>query len=68
MRPKDGGALPVTPGQLWDSRYGRGKKGQGNSYARRLATTAGAGTANTDTLDGSGGYFLVSLPASPRYP
>jgi transposase len=33
-------------------RKGRGKKGQGNSYARRLATQAGNGAANTDTFLG----------------
>ena len=33
-------------------RKGRGKKGHGNSYARRLATAAGAGAANTDTFLG----------------
>lgn len=33
-------------------RKGRGKKGQGNSYARRLATAAGAGAARTDTFLG----------------
>ena len=33
-------------------RKGRGKKGQGNSYARRLATAAGAGAANTGTFLG----------------
>jgi transposase len=33
-------------------RKGRGKKGQGNSYARRLATRAGAGAARTDTFLG----------------
>jgi transposase len=33
-------------------RKGRGKKGQGNSYARRLATAAGAGAAHTDTFLG----------------
>jgi transposase len=33
-------------------RKGRGKKGQGNSYARRLATAAGAGTSGTDSFLG----------------
>jgi transposase len=33
-------------------RKGRGKKGQGNSYARRLATQAGNGAANTGTFLG----------------
>ena len=33
-------------------RKGRGKKGRGNSYARRLATAAGAGAAGTDTFLG----------------
>jgi transposase len=33
-------------------RTGRGKKGQGNSYARRLATRAASGAANTDTFLG----------------
>jgi transposase len=33
-------------------RKGRGKKGHGNSYARRLATAAGAGAAKTDTFLG----------------
>jgi transposase len=33
-------------------RKGRGKKGQGNSYARRLATQAGNGAAGTDTFPG----------------
>ena len=33
-------------------RKGRGKKGHGNSYARRLAARAGAGAANTDTFLG----------------
>jgi transposase len=33
-------------------RKGRGKKGQGNSYARRLATRAGSGAARTDTFLG----------------
>jgi transposase len=33
-------------------RQGRGKKGRGNSYARRLATAAGAGAAGTDTFLG----------------
>jgi transposase len=33
-------------------RKGRGKKGQGNSYARRLATRAGSGAANTGTFLG----------------
>jgi transposase len=33
-------------------RKSRGKKGQGNSYARRLATQAGNGAAGTDTFPG----------------
>jgi transposase len=33
-------------------RRGRGKKGRGNSYARRLATAAGAGAAHTGTFLG----------------
>jgi transposase len=33
-------------------RKGRGKKGHGNSYARRLATAAGAGASKTDTFLG----------------
>jgi transposase len=33
-------------------RKGRGKKGHGNSYARRLATRAGSGAARTDTFLG----------------
>ncbi|HEY2265183.1 MAG TPA: IS110 family transposase [Streptosporangiaceae bacterium] len=33
-------------------RRGRGKKGHGNSYARRVAARAGAGAANTDTFLG----------------
>jgi transposase len=33
-------------------RTGRGKKGHGNSYARRLATAAGAGASKTDTFLG----------------
>ena len=33
-------------------RRGRGKKGHGNSYARRIAARAGAGAANTDTFLG----------------
>jgi transposase len=33
-------------------RRGRGKKGRGNSYVRRLAARAGAGAANTDTFLG----------------
>ncbi len=34
------------------SRKGRGKKGQGNSYARRYAGQAGSGAAGTDTFLG----------------
>ncbi len=34
------------------SRKGRGKKGKGNSYARRLATQAANGAARTDTFLG----------------
>jgi transposase len=33
-------------------RKGRGKKGQGNTYTRRLVTRAGSGAANTDTFLG----------------
>ncbi len=33
-------------------RKGRGKKGHGNSYARRLCAQAGHGAANTDTFPG----------------
>jgi transposase len=33
-------------------RKGRGKKGHGNSYVRRLAAQAGSGAANTDTFLG----------------
>jgi transposase len=40
----------------------RGKKGQGNSYARRYASQAGAGTANTATFLGERHRRLRSRP------
>jgi transposase len=44
------GMAPV-PAQS-GNRQGKGKKGHGNSYARRLATAAGNGAAGTDTFLG----------------
>jgi transposase len=40
----------------------RGKKGQGNSYARRLATQAGNGAAGTDTFLGQRHHRIRQRP------
>ncbi|MBO0809688.1 MAG: IS110 family transposase [Actinobacteria bacterium] len=43
-------------------RRGKGKKGQGNSYARRAATAAGNGAARTDTFLGERHRRLRTRP------
>jgi transposase len=45
-------------------RRGRGKKGRGNSYIRRLAARAGAGAANTGTFLGERHRRLRQRPGS----
>jgi transposase len=47
-------------------RKGRGKKGQGNSYARRLCTMAAGSAAGTATFPGGRHRRLASRPAGRR--
>jgi transposase len=44
-------------------RKGRGKKGHGNTYAKRIAVLAAYAAANTGTFRG---YFLIRPPSLIR--
>ena len=45
-------------------RTGRGKKGHGNTYAKRIAVQAAYAAANTDTFLGERFRRLASRPAA----